>query len=389
MKRDQLIKGLSVIARVVPDRSTKPVLTCALFEVQSGGGITITGQDVNVAMRWETTLTSEESPNHAREVLPETAAAEDNLAERFVAPIKRIRDFLAHCDGTTVSFETVDSHVLFRSGTSECRFATLDAREFPRLPSPALKEPIEISKASFLDALRNAPSLWERGKPTSSGAHAGVWVAVRGDRIALRNAHSNATMFVQYEETLDQECAESFAATLHQESARELLSVLSEIPAQKLSVRTAKSSTKFHVECGEYQFWGSLASGKFPDMDTFFQPASCREYTVSPSQFVAISARMAAVAPDGENHHTVHLVAAENGFEIRTTSEYGAFSEVFHADPPPPAGLSLSLNYRLFLEACKHMDDEEVCLLVESPLKPLAIADARKTFVVAPLISRS
>jgi DNA polymerase-3 subunit beta len=373
--QENLAEGLSVVGRVVPTKSTLPVLSNVLLSTRDGElQLTANNLELSVAHR-----------------VPTMGIADEG---EITLPSRLLADYVALLDhGQKVALElNPKTHkVHLACGRYEANIAGIDAEDFPpvpqvsggpsfTIPSPMLKETIGgVVFAAAPDDTRPvlAGALLKMGGAELTLAAAdGFRLAVR--KVEMPESGPDLTMIVP-------------AKTLI-----EVARLLSDDEDEQVAINTTPNGNQVYFAFGKTEITSRLIEGQFPDYERIIPADSKTRVRLSTTDFLRATRAAAVFARDNSNIVRLECSPAEEGalsgngsvLVKSTSAEMGDNEGTLDASVDGD-DTQIAFNGRYLRDALEAIDTPEVQLKITGPSSPGVIEPAGEpngyTHVIMPM----
>jgi DNA polymerase III subunit beta len=360
--QENLAEGLSVVGRVVPTKSTLPVLSNVLLSTRDGElQLTANNLELSVAHR-----------------VPTTGIERDG---EITLPARLLADYVALLDhGQKVALElNPKTHkVHLACGRYEANIAGIDAEDFPpipqvsggpsfSIPAPTLKETIGgVVFAAAPDDTRPVLAgalLRISGGSLTLAAADGFRLAVR--TVELPEAGPELTMIVP-------------AKTL-----TEVARLLSDAADDAVAINTTPNGNQVYFAFGKTEITSRLIEGQFPDYQRIIPPESKTRVKVSTTDFLRATRAAQVFARDNSMIVRLECTPPKDNAElalgsvmVKSTSaemgdNEGNLDAVVDGDDT-----QIAFNGRYLRDALEAIDTPEVLLQITGPSSPGIIKPA-------------
>ena len=359
--QENLAEGLSVVGRVVPTKSTLPVLSNVLLSTRDGElQLTANNLELSVAHR--------------------VAAAIAREGE-ITLPARLLSDYVALLDhGQKVELElnqkTHKVHLL--CGRYEANIAGIDAEDFPpipavsggppfSIPAPVLKEDIEgVVFAAAPDDTR--PVL--AGALLKMGGGSLTLAAADGFRLAVRSVDLP-------------DGGPELQMIVPAKTLTEVARLLSDGADEQVAINTTPNGNQVYFAFGKTEITSRLIDGQFPDYQRIIPADSKTKVKVSTTDFLRATRAAAVFARDNSNIVRLECSPARADAElalgsvlVKSTSaemgdNEGNLDAVVDGDDT-----QIAFNGRYLRDALEAIDTPEVLLQITGPSSPGIIKPA-------------
>ena len=359
--QENLAEGLSVVGRVVPTKSTLPVLSNVLLSTRDGElQLTANNLELSVAHR-----------------VPSAIAKEGEIT----LPARLLSDYVALLDhGQKVELElNQKTHkVHLACGRYEANIAGIDAEDFPPIPSVSGGASFSIPAGTLKETITGVvfAAAPDDTRPVLAGAllklaaNSLTLAAADGFRLAVRTvelpeAGPDLTMIVP-------------AKTL-----TEVARLLSDAEDEQVSINTTANGNQVYFAFGKTEITSRLIEGQFPDYQRIIPPEAKTKVKVSTTDFLRATRAAAVFARDNSNIVRLECSPAKENADIAlgsvlvksTSAEMGDnegnLDAVVDGDDT-----QIAFNGRYLRDALEAIDTPEVLLQITGPQSPGIIKPA-------------
>src|SRR5689334_13962123 len=277
--QENLAEGLSVVGRVVPSKSTLPVLSNVLLTTRDGElQLTANNLELSVAHRVQAAIAKE---------------GEITLPARLLADYVALLD---HGQKVELELNPKTHKVHLACGRYEANIAGIDAEDFPpipqvsggsnfSIPAPTLKETIGgVVFAAAPDDTR--PVL--AGALLKMGGAELTLAAADGFRLAVRT--------VELPETGPELMMIVPAKTL-----TEVARLLSDDAEEQVAINTTPNGNQVYFAFGKTEITSRLIEGQFPDYQRIIPSDTKTQVKLSTTDFLRATRAAAVFARDNSN----------------------------------------------------------------------------------------
>jgi DNA polymerase-3 subunit beta len=356
--RDALNAAIQHVSKAVASRSTIPILSGILIEVDSTS-VTLTASDQDMSIQSRIELDTETATIGTVERTGRVVL----VAKFFVEIVKKLPKDEVHI--------IVDDkfHATITSGKSEVTLAGLDPEEFPKLPNIGGKDAVTIPS----DKLRNMIRATEFAVSTNEGTPIlmGVlWNLSDGIlKFVATDRHRMATISAAIETDITLSNVVISGLNL-----RELGKVL---PDKGEPVEIVVEDNQVLFRSGNILFFSRIIDGTFPDTSKIV-PDTFKTEIVFQTKLFNDAIDRAYLMSREEKTNIVKLVTVERGgdegVEISSSSsEIGKVLEELPINDFIGEHLKVSFNSKYVLDAIKVLECDELLIGFNGPLSPIII----------------
>lgn len=345
-KRENLLKGLNIVSRMVKQRATLPVLGNILLS-SDGGRLKLSVTDLEAAIvTWVGAKIDEEGA--------------------ITLPARTLLDYVSTSSDEVISLTAQNSDVALKSDRNRATIKGILAEEFPIIPSVDSKEKLVVSSktlknAIFATSICAAP---DETRPVLSG----ILFRVRADKLFVVATDSYRLSECKIDiKSAPKEFAD---VIIPQRVAVELARVLSD---EEKDVELSVGENQSQFICDDIVFLSRQIEGSFPDYEQIIPKEFIYEFDTDKSDAVEAIKLANVFARDiGGN---IKMIGQENKVEIVSassqTGDTNTFLEVSSTGKP----LTVAFNARYVMDALNAVAGPRVTFSFAGELNPGQIVD--------------
>ena len=346
--KSNLVKGVSIVSKAVPSKTTMPILECILIDA-STDVVKLTANDMELGI--ETTIDGEISE---RGILAINARI-------FSEIIRRLPD-------EDIKIEVDDTYTItIECARSKFNIAGQSGDDFPRLPQMQTKQQIILSQGTFKDMIHNtifstAPE--DSGRPILTGELMDIrdgylyLVAVDGYRISMRRTQVN--------------CSEEFKVTVPGKALNEIHKILENEEDSLMTVNFTGKHVIFQMN--DTTVLTRLLEGEFLQYERNLNMEYKSKVTINKKELLDSVDRAALISRENKNSSPIRLQIEKDKMIITSNAENGsAYEEV--ALGLEGEELAIAFNPRYYMDALNAIEEETISILFSSSLSPCIIQD--------------
>jgi DNA polymerase-3 subunit beta len=353
--QENLAEGLAVVGRVVPTKSTLPVLSNVLLATRDGElQLAATNLDLAVAHR-----------------VPASVEREGQIT----LPARLLADYVALLDhGQKAALELNEKthKVHLACGRYEANIAGIDAEDFPPIPTVQGGATFSMSAAALKEAISQVvfAAAPDDTRPVLAGvlmrlaagsltlaAADGFRLAVR--TVALPDAAPDLQMIVP---------------------ARTLSEVARLLPAdegEEVTISTAPGGNQVYIAFSRTEITSRLIDGQFPDYQRIIPSEAKTSVELSTSDFLRATRAAAVFARDNSNIVRIECTPSKEEAELAlgsvlvksTSAEMG--DNEGHLDASVQGDeMQIAFNGRYLRDALEAIESQHVSLQISGPSSP-------------------
>ena len=359
--QENLAEGLSVVGRVVPTKSTLPVLSNVLLSTREGElQLTANNLELSVAHR-----------------VPAAIAREGEIT----LPARLLADYVALLDhGQKVELElNPKTHkVHLACGRYEANIAGIDADDFPPIPQVSGGASFSIPATTLKETI--AGVVFAAAPDDTRPVLAGALLKLGGNSLTLAAADG----FRLAVRTVDlPESGPELTMIVPAKTLTEVARLLSDAEDEQVSINTTPNGNQVYFSFAKTEITSRLIEGQFPDYQRIIPPDSKTRVKVSTTDFLRATRAATVFARDNSNIVRLECSPARENADIAlgsilvksTSAEMGDnegnLDAVVDGDDT-----QIAFNGRYLRDALEAIDTPEVLLQITGPQSPGIIKPA-------------
>ena len=360
--QENLAEGLTVVGRVVPTKSTLPVLSNVLLSTRDGElQLTANNLELSVAHR-----------------VPAAIAREGEIT----LPSRLLSDYVAlldHGQKVELDLNSKTHKVHLACGRYEANVAGIDAEDFPPIPAVSGGTSFSIPAGLLKEAINEV--VFAAAPDDTRPVLAGVLLKMGGGSLTLAAADGFrlAVRTVELPEAGPDLQMIVPAKTLI-EVARLLGSAADD---DQVAINTTPNGNQIYFAFGKTEITSRLIEGQFPDYQRIIPPDAKTKVKVSTSDFLRATRAAAVFARDNSNIVRLECSPSKEDAElalgsilVKSTSaemgdNEGNLDAVVEGDDT-----QIAFNGRYLRDALEAIDTPEVLLQITGPSSPGIIRPA-------------
>ncbi len=366
--QENLARGLQVVSRAVPSRSTLPVLNNVLLRTEDGG-LKLTATNLEIGMTYWVPGKIEEDG-------------------ATTTPARLLTDIVAGLPANEkVDLEVQPQETLhIQAGHFETRVKGIDAEEFPAIPTAGEKPTTRIPQNVLRKALGEVTfaAATDEARPILTG----VLARFEGTSLTLAAA-DNYRIAVKTLDVMDP--VEETSIVIPARALDALVRVLgdTEDPVD-LVLSPARNQILFHVE--GIDLVSRLIDGQFPNYQQVL-PKSCTTKATVDREELLKAVRLASfIVSTAANIVKLHVGRdAANGLTVTSAADIGDNQGEIEASVEGD-GTAISFNARYLIDVLSNVPAEQFSIELNGPLSPgvfRPMDDAQYVHVVMPVKTTS
>ena len=348
-----LLKGVSIVSKAVPSRTTMPILNCILIDA-SANEIKLTANDMELGI--ETVIEGE--------IVERGIIALD--AKFFSEIVRKLpdNDVVIESDDTfqtTITCEKTMFNIVGKSG-----------EDFSYLPYIEKNESISISQFTLKDVVRqtifsiadNDTNKLMTGELFEINENRLRVVSLDGHRISIRNI----------------ELKESYSplkVVVPGKTLQEISKILTGEAEDMVDIFFADNHILFEFD--ETKVVSRLIEGEYFHIDQMLSSDYDTKVKINKREFLNCIDRATLLIREGDKKPII-LNIQDGSLQLKINSFVGSMNEEIEIEKEGK-DLLIGFNPKFFIDALRVIDDEEVTLYMVNPKAPCFIKDDAGTYV--------
>src|SRR5438067_4031346 len=359
--QENLAEGLTVVGRVVPSKSTLPVLSNVLLSTRDGElQLTANNLELSVAHR-----------------VPAAIAREGEIT----LPARLLSDYVALLDhGQKVELDlNPKTHKVHLScGRYEANVAGIDAEDFPPIPTITGGTEFLLPAGALKEAIGQV--VFAAAPDDTRPVLAGVLMRMAGGSLTLAAADG----FRLAVRTLElPENAPELQMIVPAKTLSEVARLLPDSTDDQVAISITPNANQIYVAFGKTEITSRLIDGQFPDYQRIIPPEAKTNVVLSTTDFLRATRAAAVFARDNSNIVRLECSPSKEDGElalgsvlVKSTSaemgdNEGNLDAVVEGDDT-----QIAFNGRYLRDALEAIDTPEVLLQITGPSSPGIIRPA-------------
>src|SRR5689334_801378 len=350
--QENLARGLSIVSRAVSSRTTLPVLSNILIATDEGRlRLSATNLEMGITC-WIAARIDEEGST--------------------TVPSRTLSDLVNTLPGDqvqlTLDVKTQNLHV--KGGASNNDIKCIDAQEFPPLPTPEMKDAVQLNVADFKEMIHQVAfaASTDEARPVLMGVLMNVekdkvtMVAADGFRLSVRKAQ------------LTNAVPQPINVIIPARALNELARVAND-PEEPIYMVVPKQRGQVLFRVKDVEVVSQLIDGTFPDYHQII-PRSYKSRTLVSTATLLKACKQAEIfAREGSNVARLDIKSAQSEMqpsevEISATSEETGKNETIVEATVDGTGLLIAFNVKFLREALEVIRTPNVALETSAPNAP-------------------
>lgn len=348
-----LVKGVSIVSKAVPSRTTMPILECILIDA-SANEIKLTANDMELGI--ETVI-------------------EGEIVERGIIALdaKFFSEIVRKLPDNEVVIESDDSfQTIITCEKAKFTIAGKSGEDFSYLPYIEKNESITISQFTLKDVVRqtifsiadNDTNKLMTGELFEINENRLRVVSLDGHRISIRNI----------------ELKESYSplkVVVPGKTLQEISKILTGEAEDMVDIFFADNHILFEFD--ETKVVSRLIEGEYFHIDQMLSSDYDTKVKINKREFLNCIDRATLLIREGDKKPII-LNIQDGSLQLKINSFVGSMNEEIEIEKEGK-DLLIGFNPKFFIDALRVIDDEEVTLYMVNPKAPCFIKDDAGTYV--------
>ena len=348
-----LLKGVSIVSKAVPSRTTMPILNCILIDA-SANEIKLTANDMELGI--ETVI-------------------EGEIVERGIIALdaKFFSEIVRKLPDNDVVIESDDSfQTIITCEKAKFTIAGKSGEDFSYLPYIEKNESISISQFTLKDVVRqtifsiadNDTNKLMTGELFEINENRLRVVSLDGHRISIRNI----------------ELKESYSplkVVVPGKTLQEISKILTGEAEDMVDIFFADNHILFEFD--ETKVVSRLIEGEYFHIDQMLSSDYDTKVKINKREFLNCIDRATLLIREGDKKPII-LNIQDGSLQLKINSFVGSMNEEIEIEKEGK-DLLIGFNPKFFIDALRVIDDEEVTLYIVNPKAPCFIKDDAGTYV--------
>ena len=354
-----LVKGVSIVSKAVPSRTTMPILECILIDA-SANEIKLTANDMELGI--ETVI-------------------EGEIVERGIIALdaKFFSEIVRKLPDNEVVIESDDSfQTIITCEKAKITIAGKSGEDFSYLPYIEKNESITISQFTLKDVVRqtifsiadNDTNKLMTGELFEINENRLRVVSLDGHRISIRN--------IELKENYS-----PLKVVVPGKTLQEISKILTGEAEDMVDIYFADNHILFEFD--QTKVVSRLIEGEYFHIDQMLSSDYDTKVKVNKREFLSCIDRATLLIREGDKKPII-LNIQDGSLQLKINSFAGSMNEELEIDKEGK-DLLIGFNPRFFIDALRAIDDEEVTLYMVNPKAPCFIKDdaGAYTYLILPV----
>lgn len=348
-----LVKGVSIVSKAVPSRTTMPILECILIDA-SANEIKLTANDMELGI--ETVI-------------------EGEIVERGIIALdaKFFSEIVRKLPDNEVVIESDDSfQTIITCEKAKFTIAGKSGEDFSYLPYIEKNESITISQFTLKDVVRqtifsiadNDTNKLMTGELFEINENRLRVVSLDGHRISIRN--------IELKENYS-----PLKVVVPGKTLQEISKILTGEAEDMVDIFFADNHILFEFD--ETKVVSRLIEGEYFHIDQMLSSDYDTKVKINKREFLSCIDRATLLIREGDKKPII-LNIQDGSLQLKINSFVGSMNEEIEIEKEGK-DLLIGFNPKFFIDALRVIDDEEVTLYMVNPKAPCFIKDDAGTYV--------
>lgn len=354
--QENLAEGLAVVGRVVPTKSTLPVLSNVLLQAEAGGALRLAATNLDMAVSHRVPATVERDG-------------------QITLPARLLSDYVTLLDhGQKVSLDlNAKSHkVHLACGRYEANVAGIDADDFPPIPTVSGGAGFSVDAATFKDAVGQVS--FAAAPDDTRPVLAGVLVKLQGGTLTLAAADGFRLAVRTVE--LSQAGAD-ITMIVPARALVEVARLVSTEEGQEVRVASTASGNQVLFAFGQTELTSRVIEGQFPDYQRIIPASTKTTVILGTGDFLRATRAASVFARDNSNIVRLECAPAEPGAAsalgrvmVKSTSAEMGDNEGHLDASVNGEETQIAFNGKYLRDALEAVETPQVALQISGPSSP-------------------
>ncbi len=348
-----LVKGVSIVSKAVPSRTTMPILECILIDA-SANEIKLTANDMELGI--ETVIEGE--------IVERGIIALD--AKFFSEIVRKLpdNDVVIESDDsfqTTITCEKAKFNIVGKSGEDFSYLPYIEKNESIRISQFTLKDVVRQTIFSIADNDTNKLMTGELFEINENRLRV---VSLDGHRISIRN--------IELKENYS-----PLKVVVPGKTLQEISKILTGEAEDMVDIFFADNHILFEFD--QTKVISRLIEGEYFHIDQMLSSDYETKVKINKREFLSCIDRATLLIREGDKKPII-LNIQDGSLQLKINSFVGSMNEEIEIEKEGK-DLLIGFNPKFFIDALRVIDEEEVTLYMVNPKAPCFIKDDAGTFV--------
>jgi DNA polymerase-3 subunit beta len=346
--RENLIKGLNIVGRIIPSRPSLPVLASIRLSAKENK-LTFFGTDLEIG---------------AQSSMPVKIINEGVV----LAPAKLLLDYISSNQDPIITLKKEGNVLLAQSEHYKATFSTFDEKDYPTPPEMTAGSEVVLPFDRLIEAFKLVIIACsnDESRPILNG----LYVLASDD---LRIVGTDSYRLAEYKIT--QEKGKPFAKInpliIPKRTISEVIRIASLMPPEENSLKILISEKEIRFVIGENQLYSRLIEGNFPDYEKVIPKNFSTTVVISRSELLSLVKAVSVF--NKELNSSTKVMVLKKAIKLKSSSsEFGQLESVSLAKVEGEE-LEITFNTRFLLEVLTALSAQEIVFSLNTKNEPARI----------------
>ena len=350
--KSNLLKGVNIVLKAVPSKTTMPILECILIDCNSGL-IKLTANDMELGI--ETIIEGEiiEKGNIAIEA-------------------KFLSELVRKLPDNEVIIETDDNlNTTVTCEKSIINFICKSGEEFSRLPNIEREEYISISEYSLKEIIRQ--TIFSIADNDSNKMMTGEFFEIKDNllRVVALDGHRMSIRKIELKDNYEYK-----KAIVPGKSLQEISKILTGETTQEVKMYFTKNHILFELE--NTIVLSRLIEGTYPSIDHMVTYDYNTKLKINKKELISCLERSMIFVREGENRPII-INIVDDIMKLKIISQKGGIDENIEINKEGN-NIMVGYNPKFMIDIIKVIDDEEITMYFMNTITPCFIRNDENTY---------
>lgn len=355
--RTNLLNGLQIVSKAVPNKPTMSILECILIEAENGK-IKMTANDMELGI--ETTI-------EGNVIEKGTIALDANNSKTLINIVRSYPE-------SEVTVETDSSYVVSVS-CEKSKFNDIRGKsgeDFPYLPKIERKDSILISQFTLKEVVRQ--TIFSIADNNNNKLITGELFEIKGDnlRVASLDGHRISIRNIKLKNSYPDK-----KVVVPGKILNEVSKILSGDTDKDVSIFFTDNHILFEFD--ETVLISRLIEGEYFNIQQMLSTDYETKVRINKKEFLDCINRATILVNEGDKKPVI-ITITDEGMELKINSTAGSMNEEIDITKSGK-DIMIGFNPKFLIDALKVIDDEEIDMYMVNPKAPCFIRDAQENYI--------
>ncbi len=335
IQQQDLLKIISVVANVVPAKTTLPILTCVLMEAEEDTlTVSATNLDISVVTRTKDLKTVK--------------------AGRIAMPAARFNTFIRSLSGGEVVLEEKKGKILINAGKASLEEPSMNPDEFPALPAMAAEKSLQVDGGTIAGMVKS--TAYSVSRDETRPALMGILWEIAPDSLGL--VATDAHRLARNHRSMEWDVGGDSKIIVDTAGLQHLTRLVDASDDTGLEIFVGENQLSFHI--GSTTLHTRLLEGPFPEYDAVIPKNNDKSLIIDREAFSQAIRRVSITADRITSQ--IRLGIESGKMELTATGTDGSRAE----DEIPVSyegdALEIGFNFNYLQDILKNIETDSVTL---------------------------